>query len=75
MNIYLKTRGMWIEKSLLGIINIDHFKDINDNFGHVYEDEILVLIACIMTIYFTPVNDLVLDMVVKSSWLFLMLTI
>jgi diguanylate cyclase (GGDEF)-like protein len=39
------------------MIDIDHFKRINDNFGHVYGDEILIAVARLMQHFFRD-NDL-----------------
>lgn len=41
-------------KRAFAIIDIDHFKQVNDTFGHLYGDEILILVSGIMKDSFRP---------------------
>lgn len=36
------------EKQWLAVVDVDHFKSVNDKFGHLYGDEVLILIANLM---------------------------
>jgi diguanylate cyclase (GGDEF)-like protein len=37
------------EKQWLAVVDVDHFKHVNDKFGHLYGDEVLILIANLLT--------------------------
>ncbi|BBN81979.1 GGDEF domain-containing protein [Pseudoalteromonas sp. A25] len=42
--------------SWLAMLDIDHFKQVNDNYGHVCGDEVLLILAQVMHSYFRPTD-------------------